>query len=521
MNFKGIVQFLTLVFFSVLIGLAIQSAVKWAWPGMFAPTESASQTLPQTAQTFATIVQEERQRPPQTAVVFAPTDAQTLTAPVVTEVKTNYGTLYFSTHGGVPTRFDYHHAGRTDLITPLNTSDKAQEFGFLIALGEQTPRAYVLADKKEVGDTTELTYRADGATATIVKRFSVDHKVPRITLELTVEPRGEKPVRARLFIPAPFVAQTDQGAQVTGFVYENQKIKRLKPDDQLANQFWFASALPAGTEDRYFLNALIGDPDNFTMRAYFSGKTSETLHAIFEGPEIKEKKTWKISFYCGPKDDTLLAAADPRLEQALDYGILSPLVKLILKILKLIYKYLRNYGIAIILLTLLIRILLLPVTWRGYKALEKQKEFQRKMQYIEQKYRDDQEALNRERAELTKKYGLSTMAGCLPHLLALPIFFALNKLLSTSIELYQAPFFGWITDLSTRDPYYILPFISGIGMLVQMLSDSDVKKGVSTFMMVTLFSVVTAYFPAGVVLYLLANTWMSIGQVYIQRKLSR
>ena len=522
MNLKGVIRFLTLILFSVVIGLAVQAIIRRVWPDAFAPVSPPAQTLPQTAQTFATTVQEERQRPPQTTVHFAPRDAQqSLAVPVVTEVKTDYGTLYFSTRGGALDRFDYRPAGRAeaDIITPLRSSDKAQEYSFLIALEEQTPLTYTLTEKKDEGDATLLTYHATGPTASIIKKFSIDRKVPRITLELTVEPHGKKSVRPRLFLPAPFVAQTDQGQQVSGFVYEHQKIKRLKIDEQLANQFWFSSTLPAGAEDRYFINALVGDPDGFTRRAYFTGKTGDTLHVIFEGPEITEKKTLTLSFYCGPKDDTMLSAVDPRLEQALDYGVWSPLVKLILKILKLIYKHLKNYGVAILLLTLLIRILLIPVTWRGHKALEKQKEFQRKMRYIEQKYKNDPDALNLERAELTKKYGLSSMAGCLPHLLALPIFLALNRLLSTSIELYQAPFFGWITDLSTRDPYYILPFVSGVGMLVQMLSDTDVKKGVSTFLMVTVFSVITSYFPAGVVLYLLANTWLSIAQVYIQRKL--
>jgi YidC/Oxa1 family membrane protein insertase len=208
---------------------------------------------------------------------------------------------------------------------------------------------------------------------------------------------------------------------------------------------------------------------------------------------------------------------DPRLSSSLDYGWLSPLVKILLAMLKFLYGYLNNYGWAIVVLTLIIRLLMLPLTLKGAKAMEKQKEFQRKMQYVEQKYKHDTEALNRERMELTSKYGVSNMLGCLPQLAQLPILLGLNRLLSTSVELYQAPFMGWITDLSARDPYYILPLLAGAGLLIQVVADSDARRGITMLLFAALLVAVTAHLSAGLTLYLCANTWFAIGQTYLQK----
>ena len=293
MNFKGILHFLFIIILSVAMGLAIQSVVKWAWPGLFKETTDV-QTMSQSAQSFVASLQEERQRPPQTTIAFVPKNPEEISAPsVTTEVKTQYGALYFSTRGGALSRFDYQHSGKQagDIITPLNSSDKTQEYSFWVALTEQTPDTYTLVEKKEIKNTTSLVYRADGPTASITKEFIVDHEVPRINLKLTIDPHNpEKPVRGRLFLPAPFIPQADQDQQVMGLVYEQQKIKTLKINDQLANQFWLSSTLPIGAEDRYFLNALINDTDGFTRRAFLREKRMNRCTPSLKDPKLKKKR---------------------------------------------------------------------------------------------------------------------------------------------------------------------------------------------------------------------------------------
>lgn len=473
---------------------------------------------PKSGQSFVAPTQQEMAKPLQTAIAFMPRSEE---APIKTEVHTKYGDLTFTSHTGSLETMSFVRdlSGQKRVLTPLS-AESPERCGFVVALDKESPFNFALTNKLQTPEATVLTYRGESPSAIVEKQFTVNDLVPKIDMRLTVEPRvsEEKGVQTRIFIPAPWMAQADEGNVSNGLVFsDRQRIQKYKIG-LLANQFWFSPTF-FGAEDRYFVNALIGDPEGYARRGYYSGTTPQALQIILEGPTVKEKASWNLSFYCGPKDAHLMDIVDPRLSTTLDYGWLSPLVKILLAMLKFLYGYVKNYGWAIILLTLLIRIILLPVTFRSNKALEKQKEFQRKMQYLDQKYKNDQEALSRERMELTRKYGMSNILGCLPQLAQLPILLGLNRLLSTSVELYQAPFVGWITDLSARDPYYILPLLAGAGLLIQVTTDSDARRGITMLLFAALLVAVTAHLSAGLTLYLCANTWLSIGQAYLQKVL--
>lgn len=523
MNFKSLSNIFLAIALGLVIALTIQTILKWTMPQYFDTSKKTSMpTEIKSGQAFTAPLQQEIMRPIQTTIKFAPySEAK----PTITEIKTSYGSLFFSNILGTLEKFNFKKGfeNQERILSPINPLEKIQSNNFAIALDDQTPYVYNLIEKKETNDTIQVIYKAEGQTAIITKQFNINKNLPKIDLSLNITPvKTDAPVQARIFVQAPFIKELDQDHQLMGIMFDDRQRLQKENLSKTESKFWFAPTF-FGAEDRFFLNVLIGDKEGFSRRAYFSGlekKDSNNIsYFILESSKIEKPTTWDLSFYCGPKDSKIMSKIDPRLEKTLDYGWLSPLIKGLLYLLDLIYNIVKNYGWAILLLTLLIRLLLIPLTFKGHKAMEKQKEFQRKMQYLEQKYKDDKETLMKERTELTKKYGMSNMMGCLPQLLQLPILFALNRLLSSSIELYQAPFIFWIHDLSAKDPYYVFPILSGLGLLLQVTSDTDAKRSMMTFLMAGLLVVVTANLSAGLTLYLCANTWLSIAQTYAQKKL--
>ncbi len=208
---------------------------------------------------------------------------------------------------------------------------------------------------------------------------------------------------------------------------------------------------------------------------------------------------------------------DQRLEQTLEYyGWFSPIAKLLLTVLKWLYKHVGNYGLAIILLTVIIKLLFLPLTMRSEKGMKQQKELQKKLSYIQQKYKQDPDRLSREKAELIRTHGMPGIAGCLlPMVLQIPIFFALSRVLSSSIELYQAPML-WIPDLSARDPYYIFPILVVIAMFAQA-AHQDPQQRSSTIAIAFVFGAITASLSAGLALYISVGTLLSVLQTKVMK----
>ena len=321
----------------------------------------------------------------------------------------------------------------------------------------------------------------------------------------------------RLFYPSPFTPDIPDGISAI-FVDEKDSVKKTASGSLNAYQGWFKPAL-FGSDNKYFIHAMIQDRDAFVQRAYYRGPLQKKIFSILEGPSVTENKSWTLSFYFGPKEEGAMARVDSRLEQTLDYsGILAPISKIMLSFLKFLHKYLGNYGLAIILLTLLIRLSMFPFTMGGEKSSKQRAEMAKKMKYIEKKYKHDKEALSRAKAELIRKHGLPGLGACLPLLLQLPVFWALNRLLSSSIEFYQAPFFWWITDLSARDPYYVLPVCMVLVMLFQASiaekSQRTLLIGVALF-----FGAITVNFAAGLALYIVVSVLLGVLQTIIQKKM--
>jgi len=469
-------------------------------------------------QSFVAPKKEQLVRPLMTEVDFLDSDLSCVVQGV--QVDTARAGIQFSTCGAIISRFESKRLPTREEPLTIIESDPANERergAFLVAFHEKTPYNYTLiSDTKKDGVYTTV-FKAETDFCFIQKEFRFYDDSCKIDLILTLEPRNHQEVQARLFVPSPFI-RSDATDIVHGIVFNEQNVLEKRNFDAVDGRLWVMPTL-FGSEDRYYINALVADPENFVQRAYYKPQGAKQLTAILEGPVVQQKTTWKLSFYCGPKQIKEIARVDSRLEATLDYGWLGPIAKFAMRFLNFIYGYIASYGWAIIILTLLIKLLLIPFTYRAEKSAKKAAELKRKLQYLDQKYKDDPDMLAREKADLIRKSGMSDMLGCLPMFAQIPILLGLNRALSTSVELYKASFL-WMKDLSAIDPLYILPALLGVGMFIQTgMAPGDLRQRLVTILMSLVVAGVTANLAAGLVLFLCVSTWLSIAQSRIQKSL--
>lgn len=444
---------------------------------------------------------------------------------VITEVETDLARITFSSDGASIGRFEVKRKlnGKESFINtvfPVTQTEKENRC-LLVALNEKTPYYYKFVGKDETDSEINVRYQYSSAKSdlNVNKTYTIFKDTYKVNLKVELQPKRElvDPVQARIFFPSPFTPEVP-GGPYSVFVNEKGSVKRTSGTRINEQEGLFHPQL-FGADTKYFIHTMVEDQDKFVQRAYNRDKSSEKLFAILEGPEVTKPASWTVSFYFGPKEEVAMARVDDRLFQTLDYsGLLAPIAKVLLSFLKYLYKYVGNYGLAIILLTLLMRLLLLPFTMRAEQGLKKRAERQKKLKYIEQKYKHDREALNRAKVELMKGQVIPGLGGCLPMLLQIPIFFALSRVLSSSIEFYQAPFVFWITDLSARDPYYVLPILVVAVMLLQAFTGDKAQRMMFMIMAV----VVGALFinlSAGLGLYIAVSSLLGVLQTTLQRKL--
>jgi YidC/Oxa1 family membrane protein insertase len=221
--------------------------------------------------------------------------------------------------------------------------------------------------------------------------------------------------------------------------------------------------------------------------------------------------------------DTLLSLGD-NLHLAVDFGFFAVLAVPILRGLQFIHNYIPNYGIAIILLTILIRLITFPLQYKSFKSMKKMQTIQPELNKIKEKYKDEPQKMQKETMELFKKAGANPLSGCLPLLLQMPFFFAIYRVLYSAVELVGAPFYGWIRDLSIHDPYYVLPVLMGLSMLAQQkltpqTSMDPTQQKIMLFMPV-IFAFIMKSLPAGLVLYIFVSTVVGIAQQAIVYKMA-
>ena len=225
--------------------------------------------------------------------------------------------------------------------------------------------------------------------------------------------------------------------------------------------------------------------------------------------------TFARTFFIGPKLQDQLEAIEPKLKLTVDYGFLTILSQPMFWLLSWVYGFVGNWGWAIIIVTFLIKLAFYKLTETSGRSMAKMRALQPRMKALQDRYKDDRQALSQQMMELYKREKINPAAGCLPILIQMPFFLAFYWVLVESVEMRQAPFALWITDLSSRDPYFILPLIMGAAMLLQQRlnpAPTDPVQARVMQIMPIVFTGMFAFFPAGLVLYWVTNTILSIAQ---------
>lgn len=434
---------------------------------------------------------------------------------ILTKVETSYGDLTFSNFGAVISNLSYNLKNNS-AQNSISIIDSKENGAFLLALSgiTNTPYYYDLIENKKENSYYKLTYKAKNENIVILKEFFVDLDKPEIKLNLTLDPK-DKEVRARIFLPGPLSESLKDDFNKAVFYTETNSLEKKLLKDLKS----FGKTNPSlfGLEDKYFASLLINDQDDFAKRAYFKIEGNERATSIFESSFINNKTLWHLDFYCGPKELKYLSETDNRLTDLLEYGWFSIFAKPILYLLNFIYSIVKSYGLAIIILTIISRLIILPFTLNSERYRKRSLEMQKKLSYIEQVYKDDPEAFAREKLEIIKKYGTG-LAMPLINIIQLPIFIGLSRVINNAIELYKAKFL-WIKDLSSPDQYYILPIIFGVSLAIQMAqSSSNPKQKLIVVLMAVIVAAFSASFSAGLNLYVSLGTLLAIMQTYLQRK---
>lgn len=315
------------------------------------------------------------------------------------------------------------------------------------------------------------------------------------------------------------------GAHVPPFTTLIKKeLHEIELSDLKDEKRFYQNVQWAGFQNVYFLAAFI--PQRSEGIEVIMKKYSETSADLrLSGPKIilppQTKHAQSYAIYLGPKDLDILKAFGADLDRALDFGWFDVVAKPILYVMKYFYRYTGNYGLAIIILTVIIKIIFWYPTHISYKSMKEMKKIQPEMAKLREKYPHDREKLNKELMELYRRYKINPMSGCLPIAIQIPIFFALYKVLLYSIEIRHAPFYWWIKDLSAHDPYYISPILMGISMFIQQWmtpSPGDPTQAKMMLIMPVIFTFMFLTFPTGLVIYWLFNNLLSIGQqIYINK----
>ncbi|HEY6643050.1 membrane protein insertase YidC [Povalibacter sp.] len=310
-------------------------------------------------------------------------------------------------------------------------------------------------------------------------------------------------------------------------IYDGKAYRKLQIDDEdersykntvtggwvaaLQHHFVAAAVPPVAESYDYQLSV---DPDNDYILSYrgplqtiAAGATGNFAETLFVGPKLQEQ----------------LETTGPKLELTADYGKLTILSQPLFWLLDKVHGFVKNWGLAIIIVTFLIKLVFYKLTAASGRSMAKMRNVAPRIKAIQERYKDDREQLGRQMMEIYKREKINPLAGCLPILIQIPFFLAFYWVLLESVEMRQAPFFGWITDLSTRDPFFILPILMGAAMFAQfklqpMPSADPLQAKIFAFMPV-IMAATMAWFPAGLVLYWLTNTLLSIAQQWRINKL--
>ncbi len=315
---------------------------------------------------------------------------------------------------------------------------------------------------------------------------------------------SERPYRYRFLFHSK--AEKLENNQIRQFVlYTNEVLREAVGDSDAGDGMikWF------GVDFNFHLFAFV-----------FNDKTRAT-YDISKAGDLKVEMLDPVADFRGDliftkKNYDMLSDLGNNLHLSVDFGFFGILAVPILRGLEFFYRYFPNYGVAIILLTLLIRLITFPLQYKSFKSMKKMQVIQPELAKLREKYKEDPQRMQKETMELFKRAGANPLGGCLPLLAQMPIFFAFYQVLYNAVELVGSPFIFWLTDLSIKDPYYVLPVLMGLSLVLQMKlnptpTTDPMQKKIMMFMPIV-FSFIMKDLPSGLNLYILVSTLFGIVQ---------
>jgi YidC/Oxa1 family membrane protein insertase len=370
----------------------------------------------------------------------------------------------------------------------------------------------------------------DSAGLHAVKEFHLEPGSFVLGARVTVT-NDDRPLTTSI-VWGPAVGDVAEVSRVTskaeGLIYQGGKVVRLAPKDIAKQSTYEGEFKYAGVDDNYFLTAaLYPGPGKVSFQPVSIPPVGDSKEAPRElvSYAIEPHGSDGVKFFVGPKDFDLLTAIDPDLARAINFGSFTIIVVPLLRSLKWVNGYVGNYGWSIIILTFIINVILFPLRHKSVVSMRKMQEIQPEVKAIQDRYKNlkatdpAKQKMNQELMTLYKERGVNPASGCVPMLLTFPFIFAFYALLSTAIELRGAPWFGWIHDLSSHDPYFVVPVLMGVSQVWQQrlapaTGMDPVQQKMMLFMPV-FFTFLFLWYPAGVALYWFVNNIWAIGQQYL------
>lgn len=358
------------------------------------------------------------------------------------------------------------------------------------------------------------------------KTLHLTQKLSKLEIQkiITFYPRGNYEIEVKLSQNSPYFitpgfrpniavdSYTIHGA----LVLDDKDTIHTYEDEDMDNDENIKNAKMTSAFDRYYATSFYNFDKTLNITISKDAKQNPLIFAYSDNE-------FKAGGYIGAKDHNTLKSIDPRLEAVVEYGWFTFIAKPMFAFLNGIHNYTKNWGWAIIIMTLIVRVVLFPLTYKSMISMNKLKDLAPKMKDIRERYKADPQKMNTHMMELYRKHGANPMSGCLPILLQIPIFFAIYRVLLNAIELKAAPWAFWIHDLSLMDPYFILPILMGLTMFAQQLitpmTIQDPTQAKIMKFLPLIFTFFFLAFPAGLTLYWFVNNLCSLVQQWVINKL--
>ena len=559
----------------VLLTVAVCMGILFVWTKFFMPTppkdQAAQSAVPTTtppttggaaAPAIAPAAVPTAPRKPGEPALEAPPETKkpepvAVARPAEIKDRVEHAGLYraeFSTWGAAPTSWTLLNPQFKETVALPDGKKEVEPIDLVRTQGAQLPFSTTFPQSDFVlppdaawsrlpttGD--ELAYAWENEQVKIEKHFVLVPLTYQLNLKVTIENKSDKPLHEHLQVvmagrqdpnvkPGGMFSQ--RYIQTEGECNLNGKLKHSdlqsllkKPVDETGLVRWI------GIDEKYFVSAIAAPPavDPNEQRRCWVNATSEGIIlsnwlSAERKIEPKAKAEYEFAGYLGPKflhmlDAVTVGGVDAKLGDAVNYGWTEAIARPMLAVLKAVHMAVPNWGIAIIVLTILLKAITWWPTTKSMKSMREMAKCKPEIDKLKAKFGEDKQKFNVAVMALYKERGISPLGGCLPMLIQMPIYIALYSMLGNSVELYRSSFVGWIHDLTAPDPFYVLPVLTGALMFAQQRfspTPPDAQQKAMMYMMPVMFTAFSIFLPSGLTVYILTNTMLTMAQqLYLNR----